>query len=66
MDDRSERVGIPGRPPALDNPPAGCRFHPRCPFVMPICQETAPRLITIGEDHRVACHLVMGKPEDDD
>src|SRR6185436_19056266 len=33
LDDRAERTSIPGRPPALDNPPPGCRFHPRCPYV---------------------------------
>jgi peptide/nickel transport system ATP-binding protein len=66
MDDRSERVSIPGRPPALDNPPAGCRFHPRCPEARPICRETAPRLATIGIDHRVACYLAPGKDDDGD
>ena len=42
MDDKTQRVGIPGRPPALDNPPSGCRFHTRCPHVMDICREKVP------------------------
>ncbi len=58
LDERSERVSIPGRPPALDNPPTGCRFHPRCPYAMDVCKTVAPRLEEITPGHRVACHLV--------
>jgi peptide/nickel transport system ATP-binding protein len=58
IDDRAERVSIPGRPPALDNPPSGCRFHPRCPFAMDVCTTTVPRLEEVRAGHRVACHLV--------
>jgi peptide/nickel transport system ATP-binding protein len=61
IDDRSERVSIPGRPPALDNPPSGCRFHPRCPHAMAICKAEAPALQQVGPDHRVACFLVGDK-----
>jgi oligopeptide/dipeptide ABC transporter ATP-binding protein len=39
---------------ALD-PPSGCRFHPRCPFVLPICRSTAPA--PAGVPHLAACHL---------
>jgi peptide/nickel transport system ATP-binding protein len=35
-------VGIAGRPPDLAHPPAGCRFHPRCPHVMPRCRVEEP------------------------
>jgi len=59
LDERSERVSIPGRPPALDNPPDGCRFHPRCPLVIEKCRTVDPELITILPGHRVACHLVI-------
>ena len=58
LDERTERVSIPGRPPALDNPPSGCRFHPRCPFVMDKCRTDDPTLQPIQSGHRVACHLV--------
>jgi len=34
--------GIPGSPPDLARPPAGCRFHPRCPHVMPRCKVEEP------------------------
>jgi peptide/nickel transport system ATP-binding protein len=36
-------VGITGRPPDLARPPAGCRFHPRCPHVMPRCRVEEPK-----------------------
>jgi peptide/nickel transport system ATP-binding protein len=58
LDETSERVSIPGRPPALDNPPSGCRFHPRCPYVMEICKTVTPRPEEVAPGHRVACHLV--------
>jgi peptide/nickel transport system ATP-binding protein len=58
IDDKSERVSIPGRPPALDNPPSGCRFHPRCPYAMDICKTEMPALEHVGPSHRVACFLV--------
>jgi len=58
LDERGERVSIPGRPPALDNPPQGCRFHPRCPLVMDRCRTEDPALIPLTPAHRVACHLV--------
>jgi peptide/nickel transport system ATP-binding protein len=53
-------VQIPGQPPSLLNPPRGCRFHPRCSYVMPICKETEPELAAVPStegDHRVRCHL---------
>jgi peptide/nickel transport system ATP-binding protein len=55
MDDKSGRVSIPGRPPALDNPPTGCRFHPRCPHARDDCGDQEPALVSVGKDHRVAC-----------
>ena len=33
---------IPGQPPSLLRPPSGCRFHPRCPYVMEVCKTTVP------------------------
>jgi peptide/nickel transport system ATP-binding protein len=55
MDDKSERVSIPGRPPALDHPPDGCRFHPRCPHARDNCGDQVPPLVNVGKGHRVAC-----------
>ncbi len=61
LDYRGERVSIPGRPPALDNVPTGCPFHPRCPFVMEKCKTVEPPVITFRPGHRVACHLVASE-----
>ncbi len=49
--------GIPGRIPNYLNPPGGCRFHPRCPYVMEICRREKPPVFTVGEEHHVACYL---------
>ena len=50
---------IPGQPPSLLRPPAGCRFNPRCPYVMDVCKTTEPKLAGAGHDaeHLQACHL---------
>ncbi len=45
-----------GEVPSLINPPSGCRFHPRCPYVMDICKTTEPKLRT-SEAEEVACWL---------
>jgi peptide/nickel transport system ATP-binding protein len=58
LDERLERVSIPGRPPALDNPPSGCRFHPRCPLAMDKCRTIDPETIEVQPGHHVACHVV--------
>jgi peptide/nickel transport system ATP-binding protein len=46
---RRSLVGIPGRPPELQQPPSGCRFHPRCPDVMAQCPAKEPRLYQVGD-----------------
>ncbi|MEM3741803.1 MAG: ABC transporter ATP-binding protein [Nitrososphaerota archaeon] len=51
---------IPGTVPNLVNPPSGCRFHPRCPYVMDKCKLNAPELFKISEEHYVACFLYGG------
>ena len=50
-------VPIPGTPPSLINRPSGCHFHPRCPYAMPRCRETAPPLVEIAPGRRSACWL---------
>jgi len=49
--------GIPGRIPNYLNPPSGCRFHPRCPYAMEICQREKPPVFMVGEEHYVSCYL---------
>jgi len=53
--ERSHKEGLSGAPPNLADPPAGCRFHPRCPLAMGVCREAPPALTPLAPDHRVAC-----------
>ena len=56
--ERKKLISIPGQPPDLLVPPAGCRFHPRCPYAMEVCKGEVPRLEKAGSgDHYVACYL---------
>ncbi|MGN6430144.1 MAG: ABC transporter ATP-binding protein [Gaiellaceae bacterium] len=57
--DLERLVQIPGQPPSLLRPPSGCRFHPRCPYVMDKCKTVEPPLVPISDDpeHLQACHL---------
>jgi peptide/nickel transport system ATP-binding protein len=55
--EKHKLTGIPGSPPDLISPPTGCRFHPRCPRVLPICSQQNPLTKTISTEHSVACHL---------
>ena len=55
--DRSQRQRLLGDLPSPLNPPMGCRFHTRCPHVMPICRTTQPPIVKLADDHEVACFL---------
>jgi len=50
-------VPIRGEVPSPINLPAGCRFHPRCPYAIAICKQVEPNLVEVEHDHMVACHL---------
>jgi peptide/nickel transport system ATP-binding protein len=52
-------VQIPGQPPSLLHPPQGCRFHPRCAYVMSVCKQKVPELmgVSFDPDHEQACFL---------
>jgi len=56
--DRSDKASLGGAPPNLADPPSGCRFHPRCPLAMARCHTETPKMLTLPNNHRVACHLV--------
>ena len=57
--DKSQKVGIPGRPPALKNPPPGCRFAARCPQATDKCrQDPAPEFREIKPGRFAACHYL--------
>ncbi len=58
----SALVPIEGSPPSLLNPPAGCRFAPRCPFAEARCHTTPPPERPFGTDHLVACHRAEDAP----
>ncbi|HEB64886.1 MAG TPA: dipeptide ABC transporter ATP-binding protein [Chloroflexi bacterium] len=53
-----QRIILQGDVPSPVNPPAGCRFHPRCPLAQEICSQEEPEWREIAPDHWVACHLV--------
>lgn len=53
-----ERIVLRGEIPSPANPPSGCSFHTRCPFVMDICKTQEPKLQTIGNGRQVACYLI--------
>ena len=52
---------IPGAPPDLTDPPAGCRFHPRCPYAFEPCDRDAPPLSAARVGHEARCWLLAGE-----
>ena len=56
--DKSQKVGIPGRPPALKNPPPGCRFAARCPMATDKCKQDVPVFREIKPGRYAACHYL--------
>ena len=56
--DTTELHSIPGAPPSLISPPSGCRFHPRCPDAMTVCESRVPVEQSLGDRYgRVLCWL---------
>ena len=57
--DKGQRLSpIPGSPPDMTNPPAGCPFAPRCPYARNICAAECPEFIEVEEGHRSRCWLL--------
>ncbi len=54
---RRQRIVLPGEVPNPMKPPAGCRFHPRCPHVMPHCRSQEPEWREVRPGRFTACHL---------
>jgi oligopeptide transport system ATP-binding protein len=50
-----QRIMLPGDPPSPINPPSGCPFHTRCPYVQDRCRTTVPPLVPAGPDRVAAC-----------
>jgi peptide/nickel transport system ATP-binding protein len=55
---QTELKSIEGNVPNLIRPPPACRFHPRCPHAMAICEQNLPEIKEAGQDHWVACYWV--------
>ena len=55
--DKSKKIILQGDLPSPANPPKGCKFHTRCPFVMPKCKSELPELNEISTNHKVRCFL---------
>ena len=56
-DIQREDLVLSGEVPSPLNPPSGCTFHTRCPFVMDRCSEDIPELRELSPEHKVSCHL---------
>lgn len=54
---KSKRIILKGEVPSPLNPPSGCKFHTRCPHVMPKCKIDPPQLIKINDKQDTACYL---------
>jgi len=61
VDEKSTLCPIKGQPPSLINVPAGCAFHPRCPFAKDICFTDVPQFLDVDGTHGAACHFA-GEP----
>ncbi|WDC83550.1 ABC transporter ATP-binding protein [Caloramator sp. mosi_1] len=55
--DKERLNSIPGQVPNPLNMPEGCYFHPRCSKAMDICRKEQPKLCSVKDGHKVACHL---------
>src|SRR6185369_12057983 len=62
---KRSRIVLEGEMPSALNPPAGCRFHTRCPYIIDRCRIEVPQLLTDGAGHATACHrtAVLPPPE---
>jgi peptide/nickel transport system ATP-binding protein len=58
-DRRTTEAPLAGDPPNPIDPPAGCRFHTRCPFAESVCGERSPGLYALGSGHLASCHMVI-------
>ena len=54
---KMQRVVLEGNLPSPANPPAGRKFHPRCPHAMEVCTHNSPAWLEVEKDHFCACHL---------
>jgi oligopeptide transport system ATP-binding protein len=57
---KSDIPPLTGEVPDIQNPPSGCRFHPRCPHASQLCTTDEPNLRQFEDGRKVACHLYTG------
>ena len=62
---RRSRMLLQGEMPSALNPPPGCRFHTRCPYVIERCRVETPRLLADAAGHASACHRTAELPPPD-
>ncbi len=62
---KRSRMVLQGELPSALNPPAGCRFHTRCPFAIDRCRAEVPQLVTDAAGHATACHRTAELPPPD-
>jgi oligopeptide/dipeptide ABC transporter ATP-binding protein len=58
---KAQRVRLQGDLPSPINPPAGCKFHSRCPQAMPQCATETPRAVRLADGRMAACHLIRAE-----
>lgn len=58
LDVKKQRIILSGDVPSPIDPPSGCRFHTRCPYVMDQCKSKEPDLVSLSKEQKVACHLI--------
>mgnify|MGYP001262049856 CR=1 FL=1 len=63
LNEREVLYKMGGEPPNLTHPPRGCRFHPRCPKVMPICKVQEPDFQQLEDGRYMKCWLYQDHPE---
>jgi peptide/nickel transport system ATP-binding protein/oligopeptide transport system ATP-binding protein len=62
---KRSRILLQGEMPSALNPPAGCRFHTRCPYVVERCRVERPQLLADAHGHAAACHRTAELPPPD-
>ncbi len=56
-DAKRREIVLEGDVPSPANPPSGCYFHPRCPYVQEVCRARSPALAEYAPGHQAACHF---------
>lgn len=62
--EKKERIILSGDVPSPINPPTGCPFHTRCPYVQDVCSKEVPPFYDLNDVHKASCHLLKNGPVD--